>query len=460
MMEVETVDARVGRKGHIRVRGILPVYQSKQVPHGAAPVLAAMQHRLTLDVKDLELRVRNIYTGQLDALVTVRDSVERPLIGGSVRFSRGSVYLLPQGQDVAGSSSGGGGGGGATTSTSTGSSSNTGLSNFYNNNSTTTPPSGRPTVAKLFDLLTRRESGLLASRLEDAVRQEVEAVEQIVTEAAGQNVMLDALALQFGPDLRAVYPLVLNFGIAGELITSGPAHPDAVSVEGVLKLPSGDVNLVAAKLEVDREHVNMLTFGGAGAPPNGVDPFVDVVLVTGDLRLSVRGRASEWADHFVLQSIGKTSAGGDGEQLDASEAARVLSNKLKATLLGDDGQLVLSRLAGSTVSTLLPKIETQGTVGGASWRLVSAPAIPGLLDPLLSDPSNLLGSITMGTEVEVQFGRKLQAAMVRKPRETDVNTQWTLNYLLNSKLRMQFNISSAPPYSKTLMFQYSSEGSG
>ncbi len=48
--------------------------------------------------------------------------------------------------------------------------------------------------------------------------------------------------------------------------------------------------------------------------------------------------------------------------------------------------------------------------------------------------------------------------MVRKLRESDITTQWTLNYNLNSKLRMQFNISSAPPYAKTLMFQYSDSG--
>ena len=56
----------------------------------------------------------------------------------------------------------------------------------------------------------------------------------------------------------------------------------------------------------------------------------------------------------------------------------------------------------------------------------------------------------------VQFGKKLQAAMIRKLQESDVTTQWSLNYKLNNKLRMQFNITSAPPFPKTLMFQYSS----
>jgi len=435
MLEVETVDARVGRKGHLKIRGALPVYQSKQPQaRGAAPVIAAMQHRLTVDVQGLEVRVRNLYTGQMDALLTLRDSVERPVMGGSLRFSRGAVYLIPQGQEIGGIAAAPGFPGAAGS-----------------------PLSSGTSVAKVFDLLTQRESGL-AARLEDAVRQEVEAVEHMVEDAAGPNMLLDSLAVQFGPDLRAVYPLVMNFGISGELITSGPPHPDAVSVEGVLRLPGGDVNLVAAQLELDREHDNTLTFGSSGV---GVDPLVDVVLTSGDLRLSVRGRASEWGDHLVMQNVGAgaSGAGDAGEQLDATEAARLLEAKLKATLLADDGQLALSRLAGSTVSTLMPKLETQGTVGGARWRLVSAPAIPGLLDPFLADPSNLLGSFTMGTEAEVQFGRKLQATMVRKLADSDVNTQWTLNYLLNSKLRMQFNISSAAPYSKTLMFQYSSEGS-
>lgn len=60
----------------------------------------------------------------------------------------------------------------------------------------------------------------------------------------------------------------------------------------------------------------------------------------------------------------------------------------------------------------------------------------------------------------LQFGKKLQAAMTRKLQESDVTTQWSLTYKLNSKLRMQFNITSAPPFPKTLMFQFSSEGAG
>jgi hypothetical protein len=60
--------------------------------------------------------------------------------------------------------------------------------------------------------------------------------------------------------------------------------------------------------------------------------------------------------------------------------------------------------------------------------------------------------------LQVQFGRSLQAAMSRKLRDSDIATQWTLNYALSQRLRMQFNIASSSPYPRTLLFQYSGEG--
>lgn len=57
---------------------------------------------------------------------------------------------------------------------------------------------------------------------------QVEAVEHMVEDAGQHNVSLDGLAIRLGPDLRAMYPLVMNFGVEGELTVSGPAHPDQV----------------------------------------------------------------------------------------------------------------------------------------------------------------------------------------------------------------------------------------
>ena len=60
------------------------------------------------------------------------------------------------------------------------------------------------------------------------------------------------------------------------------------------------------------------------------------------------------------------SAGGEGaEQLDAAEAARIFEGQLAGALLAEDGQLALSSLASNPLSTLMPKLETQGRVGQA-----------------------------------------------------------------------------------------------
>lgn len=50
----------------------------------------------------------------------------------------------------------------------------------------------------------------------------------MVEDAGQHNVTLDALTICLGPDLRAMYPLVMNFSVAGEVQVSGPAHPDQV----------------------------------------------------------------------------------------------------------------------------------------------------------------------------------------------------------------------------------------
>ena len=195
---------------------------------------------------------------------------------------------------------------------------------------------------------------------------------------------------------------------------------------GALRLPSGDVNLVATKLSLDRSHPNVLTF--VPSPGSSLDPLVHLAMNSGDVRLTIKvtlstlpgggegcaaaclglcwqvhggfshslrtlrirpqGRASEWAEHVELTRLGAgasagvpgsagTSPADSGSALEPAEAAALFESRLKAAMLAEDGQLALSRLAGSTVAGFMPKIETQGQVGTTKWRLVSAPTVPG-----------------------------------------------------------------------------------
>ena len=62
------------------------------------------------------------------------------------------------------------------------------------------------------------------------------------------------------------------------------ANPQ-VRVVGTVRLPSGEVNLVAPQLALDREHANLISFQ---AEQSGLDPVVDVVMTGGDLRVAIQ----------------------------------------------------------------------------------------------------------------------------------------------------------------------------
>lgn len=511
---VDRIDGKVGRRGFIRIRGGLPFrlpsssfsgsgsgrdVSRDQYGRGSSRYQKQQQQnnngeqgggggagKLTATLHALELRVPNVYSGLFDASLQVAESVESPTIGGKMTFSKGTVYLNAQAQG--GSSGTQAAGDNSSSSSSSGNVSSSSRSSNKSSLSSSSSSLSRDggavvegPVARTFRVLTRgaaptalagtdAEGGALASKFEEAVRQEREAVEALVADAAQHNVFLDRLCISLGPDIKAVYPLVMNLSVSGQLEASGPPQPGAVSLRGVLKLSSGDVNFIATQLLLDRNHTNTVIFRDEPSSSNtgssSIDPIVDLAFNAGDLQLTIQGRASEWQDHLQLKAFkggggGGTGETGTGEALDAADAAKILEERLKSAILAEDGQLALSKLAGTTVSTFLPKIETQGQVGTTKWRLMSAPAIPGLLEPSLTDPGALFGAVTFGTEMEVQFGRRLQAAMVRQLRESDVETRWTLSYELSSKLKMQFGVSSAPPYTKTLIFQFSSsEGGG
>lgn len=111
--------------------------------------------------------------------------------------------------------------------------------------------------------------------------------------------------------LRAVYPLcavcvpcalpVLGWGVIPvyqpcplscvslclfplQVSLSGPADPLRVQSSGTLNLDAGALNLVATQFVLDREHANRIVF----QPELGLDPIVDVLMLSGDLRAAIQ----------------------------------------------------------------------------------------------------------------------------------------------------------------------------
>lgn len=93
------------------------------------------------------------------------------------------------------------------------------------------------------------------------------------------------------------------------------------------------------------------------------------------------GGGHYYQSDVILTPFGKCHAWLQGEALEAAEAARIFEGQLAGALVAEDGQLALSTLAASAAHGFMPRIQTQGQLGQARWRFVSAPSIPGAPRP-------------------------------------------------------------------------------
>jgi hypothetical protein len=275
----------------------------------------------------------------------------------------------------------------------------------------------------------------------NSVEKEIEEVKM----KPNMDIRLSDMKLVLGPELRIMYPLILNFAVSGELELDGMAHPKFIKPKGVLTFENGDVNLVATQVRLKREHLNVAKF----EPEHGLDPLLDLALVGSEWQFRVQSRASNWQDKLVVTSTRSV----EQDALSPSEAAKVFESQLAESILEGDGQLAFKKLATATLGTIMPRIEGKGEFGQARWRLVYAPQIPSLLsvDPTVDPLKSLASNISFGTEVEVQLGKRLQASVVRQMKDSEMAMQWTLIYQLTSRLRVL--LQSAP--SKRLLFEYS-----
>jgi hypothetical protein len=198
-----------------------------------------------------------------------------------------------------------------------------------------------------------------------------------------------------------VFPVVLNVGLSGRLLLSGnPVVPLGLLPSGTIRLEGGVLNLVATQFRLDRDSPNTLTF----SPEAGLDPLLDIALSSSELRVNLTGRGSAWQDHLSLTATGGAAAAGGGsaagvaaaaavtgsgaagvggggsggreagvmglegiagDPLSGRAVARVFEGRLAESILAEDGSLSLATLAGNTLESLLPKIETQGQLGKA-----------------------------------------------------------------------------------------------
>ena len=451
-------DAKCGPRGSIKVRGAVPVLQTRRNGGETWEGLVAradVQGGIRAEATGIDVRARAAYSGRLDADMVIKGTLLEPEVGGSLRLSKGTAFIQPNANQPAG--------GAAVTSGDAASRAGSGAVGFGN----------REAKRGLAGFLQRSTPPGSPSAKGDKGTEE------------RPPLRFRGLRLMVGPELSAVYPFVLNFGVSGEVEINGVADPVLIRPSGVINFERGDINLVATQVRLSREHPNRAVF----VPEHGMDPTLDVSLVGADLRALVQGKVSNWADNLVITrgsgaAVAAARAGGAGagvgkviggvapgdsssivgpSERDAAvaEAARIFEGQLAESLLEQDGQLAFSNLAASTVATLMPKIETGGQLGKARWRVTTAPSIPGLLslDPS-TDPFSNISQINLGSDWELMLGDSLQATMSRKLKESEMQTKFALVYKLTDKLRMQLNSESSTETRLLFEFTTNTNSSG
>ncbi|XP_057478726.1 protein TIC236, chloroplastic isoform X1 [Actinidia eriantha] len=409
------LESRLSRRGKLSVKGNLPLRTSE----------ASLGDKIDLKCEVFEVRAKNILSGQVDTQLQISGSILQPNISGKIKLSHGEAYL-PHDKG-------------------------SGAAPFNKMASNQPKISSGDYSSVVASKYVSRFFSFKPSALRAPFHQPPGKQGEVEKEMGQENskpkldIRLTDLKLVLGPELRIVYPLILNFAVSGELELNGMAHPKRIKPRGILTFENGDVNLVATQVRLKREHLNIAKF----EPDYGLDPMLDLALVGSEWQFRIQSRASNWQDKLVVTSTRSV----EQDVLSPTEAARVFESQLAESILEGDGQLAFKKLATATLETLMPRIEGKGEFGQARWRLVYAPQIPSLLsvDPTIDPLKSLASNISFGTEVEVQLGKRLQASVVRQMKDSEMAMQWTLIYQLTSRLRVL--LQSAP--SKRLLFEYS-----
>ncbi|KAG9459336.1 hypothetical protein H6P81_003844 [Aristolochia fimbriata] len=415
-LSITSLESRVGRKGKLLLKGNLPLQTTEQFS----------SDRVDLKCEVLEVRAKNVLSGQVDSQIRITGSMMQPNVSGMIQLSHGEAYL-PHDK-----------GNGAET-------------RVLPSSQSILPKVGYNRMVASGKVSSYLGVGLTSSnaKLSQPSDEQTEIDTSMEQEIVKPNVdvRLTDLKLLLGPELRIVYPLILNFAVSGELELNGIAHPKRIRPKGILTFENGNVNLVATQVRLKRDHLNIAKFD----PEAGLNPTLDLALVGSEWQFWIQSRASNWQDNLVVTSTRSV----EQDVLSPVEAARVFESQLAGSLLERDGQLAFKKLATATLETLMPRIEGKGEFGQARWRVVYAPQIPSL--PSLDaseDPLKLLASnISFGTEVEVQLGKRLQASVVRQMKDSEMAMQWTLLYQLTSRLRILVQIPSKD--AKRILFEYS-----
>ena len=109
----DTIEAKCGPRGSIKVRGAVPVLHTRRGASGETweglVARADVQGGIRAEASGLDVRARAAYSGRLDADLVVKGTLLEPEVGGSLRLSKGTAFLQPNAAPAGSGSAAGGG---------------------------------------------------------------------------------------------------------------------------------------------------------------------------------------------------------------------------------------------------------------------------------------------------------------------------------------------------------------
>ena len=414
-LELQQFTARVGSQGQLTGSGQLALL----TPAEDSPRL------LRLKVIQAPFRLPRM-AAQADGDLLVSGALRRPLLGGELRLSRGSLNVQP-GQLA-----------------------------------TESDPARPVTVRQLVEERWDFSQPLLV------MGQQMESNASRDLRDAVPNLpflTLSDLRLRFGPDLRVTVPNVLNFNTGGLLTLNGPLDP-SIRASGVVRLLNGRLGLFTTNFSLDPDAPNVAVF----TPRLGLIPYLDIALRTrvsdspavATASSTDRSTIYDWntaaapansIDQLRLVKV-RLEATGPADRL--AENIRLSSSpplppeRLVALIGGNSLVGLVGGNAGAALATVLGQSLLSPLAGGLSEAF--GQRLSFALYPTYFAPAEALArenrarrlpsQLVLGSEIGLDLSERFNVSVLAAPNRSDIPPQLTLRYQASDRLGLQTSIDT------------------
>ncbi len=424
-LEVESLQARIGRKGRIEGQGALGLLADSQESKPLS--FAVSQARLNVPLADVGIT----------ADLTVSGALVRPRIGGTLIVRDGAIRPAPalfaRNRAQAG-----------------------GAASAASNAS---QPVALKTLLEeqwMFDeplVLMGREVEADASRRIKAAMPKFPAL--------GFN----NLRVSLGPKLSVTMVPLAAFTTKGRLTLNGSLDP-SLQVQGVVQMLTGRISFFTTSFQLDRKAANVAVF----TPSMGLVPYVDVALTSRVSDSVSIGTGNNAVSGNIFESNGTGNTFGSGGQLrlvkvmveTSGPADRLADNFTlrssppmpRAQLQGLIGGNSLAGLSSSGGGTALAAVLGQsllspviGSLTDAFSQRLQFALYPTYLTPQIQeDQERVSGRVPPQLALVTEFGLDLtdrfNFSVLAAPNRNDIPPQGTLSYQINPNLSLEGSVDN------------------